>query len=282
MKVGKLDKQMKHLSVGIHYDNPIETTWIGKLLNLDFSFALAGDFISGYFFQMINELFLYNGEDCMFWVFDGITDLINAYLLLTEEEKPLSALYSIFFALHKLPIAYNLCFIIEDDFELFIHTYETFTSMPAKEWGPEFVHIGQNIFFNWVDIMYEWIILESVLDEKVWTLAGEYLAKITSDIMFKSPATKSWNYKNSDVLNSDWGEPLPFWEGIIHEINEILVFYGDAPLDEKWTGVTPLPADEYKPPIPKAEPKVQSSRPGSVLVRAPRQAYRFKIMSKLD
>ena len=77
--------------VGVKYSTPVNGTWVGDLLKVDFTFTSAGDLIAGFVFQIINDLFLYNGEDCMFWAFDALTDAINAYLLLAEEDKPVSA-----------------------------------------------------------------------------------------------------------------------------------------------------------------------------------------------
>ena len=111
------------------------------------------------------------------------------------------------------------------------------------------VKIFWNVFFNWVDIMYEYLTLVEVNESREWTTIGEYLAKILSDIFFKSPITPSWNYKNSDALNEEWGEPQPFFEGSMREINNILEYYGLKPLP-----ITNLdPAQNFM-----SHPKVQS------------------------
>ena len=89
-------------------------------------------------------------------------------------------------------------------------------------WGIALINIGWNVWYNWVDLLYEFIILNQVYQEREWTSTGQYLAKITSDILFKSTLTSTWNYKNSDVLNDEWSEPPPLYEGIINEINDVL------------------------------------------------------------
>lgn len=38
-------------------------------------------------------------------------------------------------------------------------------------------------------------------------MLGTALAKMFTDICFKSPIDDSWNYKNSDVVTDEWGEP---------------------------------------------------------------------------
>lgn len=88
-----------------------------------------------------------------------------------------------------------------------------------------------NIFFNWIDIVYEVLTLYQAYEIREYTTVGTYIAKITSDIFFKSPVTISWNYKNSDMINEEWGEPLDLVNGIINEINQILIYFGEPPLD---------------------------------------------------
>jgi hypothetical protein len=36
----------------------------------------------------------------------------------------------------------------------------------------------------------------------------------------------TWNYKNSDVLNNEWGEPIDLVNGLIKEINFFLELWG--------------------------------------------------------
>ena len=44
---------------------------------------------------------------------------------------------------------------------------------------------------------------------------------------------ETWNYKNSDVLNDEWGEPINLIDGLIKEINFLL---------EQW-GLEKIPVD---------------------------------------
>ena len=81
--------------------------------------------------------------------------------------------------------------------------------------------------------MYELITLWKVQEEREWTQVGTYVAKITTDILFKSPYMSTWNYKNSDVLNDEWGEPIDFYNGVVKELNFLF---------EQW-GLEKIPVD---------------------------------------
>ena len=150
---------------------------------------------------------------------------------------------------------------MKDDIDLLYLKYVIFRSTPPESWGNELVRWMWNAFFNWVDIMYEGIILEQIYKEQAWTLVGEYTAKIVSDVVFKSPLVKTWNFKNSDVLSGDWGEPMPLWTGIITNFNEFLLYFDEAPLSKEITGVEP-PKNSTLKNFKKDEkkPKVGSSR----------------------
>jgi len=165
-------------------------------------------------------------------LFDAFSDFLNGFLILAEESRPLEAVYSFAYAIHKAPIAYYTCDLTLSDYSLIVNFYNTFVLSAPDTWGTYVVTIFWNVFFNWVDIMYEWIILVQVNEEREWTTIGEYMAKIVSDVFFKSPITRSWNYRNSDVLNEEWGEPLDLYYGGIREINSILTYYGYDPLME--------------------------------------------------
>lgn len=82
--------------------------------------------MAGFWFQLINDLFLYNAEECTFWVFDAITDFINGFLILTEENRPIPAIYSLAFGLHKIPVAYYRCNLLILDFAIASNFYTTF------------------------------------------------------------------------------------------------------------------------------------------------------------
>lgn len=212
---------------------------------LDFTFSSAGDLVAGFAFQLMNDLILYNAEDCMFWVFDSFTDLINGFLLLSEEYKPQQALFSFAFALHKSPLAYFTCQSLDTDFKIFMNFYTTFFTQPMSTWGIALINICWNVWYNWVDLLYEFIILEQVYRDREWTSTGQYLAKITSDILFKSTLTSTWNYKNSDVLNDEWNEPPPLFEGVINEINDVLQYYEYDPIPKDISGIEPRPPPDY-------------------------------------
>ena len=155
---------------------------------------------------------------------------MNGFLILTEEERPLEAVMSFSFAIHKGPVAFYTCHKTLSDYQLVVTFYNTFFLTSADTWGPEIVKIVWNVFFNLVDLMYELEFLELANEEREWTTIGEYLAKISSDIFFKSPITTSWNYKNSDALNEEWVEPLSIKDGGIKTINFVLEKLGMDPI----------------------------------------------------
>ena len=106
--------------------NKTMDTELGTFLLLDFTFQSAGDLVAGFAFQLLNDLLLYNAEDCMFWVFDSLTDMINGFLILAEENRPIQAIFSFSYALHKSPIAFYTCKNLEGDLVLMTAFYTTF------------------------------------------------------------------------------------------------------------------------------------------------------------
>ena len=60
-----------------------------------------------------------------------------------------------------------------------------------------------------------------------------------------------WNYKNSDVLNSEWGEPVPLLDGIVRETNNLLELVGLPKIDYEFSdggdGSGPIPNLQDKP-----------------------------------
>ena len=111
-------------------------------------------------------MILYNAEDCTYWVFDSVSDLINGFLILSEENRPFEAVFSFAYSLHKTPIAYYSCKKLDQDYALIVNFYNTFALQPGENWGPYLVTIFWNIFFNWVDIMYEYLTLVDVNDSR--------------------------------------------------------------------------------------------------------------------
>jgi len=176
----------------------------------------------------------------MFWVFDVMTDFLNSFLLLTEERKPMPALYSWSFGLHKAPIAIKYCSVLFIDAEMVIGQYTSYTTLPPTTWGNLFVKYTYNVFFNWVDLMYEFILLEEANNNREWTTIGEQIGKIVSDILFKSTVDKTWNYRNSDVFNDEWGEPRDLYSGMVEEINFFLNYYDLEPIPDEYSTIEKL------------------------------------------
>ena len=68
-------------------------------LSLEFSISQAKDLVAGFFYQGMNDIFLYNAEDCTFWAFDALSDLFNGILLFIEDDQPGLGIMSFSFAL---------------------------------------------------------------------------------------------------------------------------------------------------------------------------------------
>lgn len=93
---------------------------------MDFTFSSAGDLTAGFAFQLINDLILYNAEDCTYWVVDSFSDLLNGFLILSEENRPFEAVFSFAYSLHKTPVAYYSCLKLNKDYALIVDFYNTF------------------------------------------------------------------------------------------------------------------------------------------------------------
>ena len=77
--------------------------------DLYIQFSSIKDVFVGFALQLINDLFLYDFNDCYFWLFDMFTDFINGALLLVQENSPMDSLVSFTYSFHKAPKAYNMC-----------------------------------------------------------------------------------------------------------------------------------------------------------------------------
>jgi hypothetical protein len=72
--------------------------------------------VQWFFYQMLNDIFLYNIENCTFWATDTFTDFINGFLLVIEENDPVKGILSFSYSLHKGPITYYSCKRVTDDY----------------------------------------------------------------------------------------------------------------------------------------------------------------------
>ena len=63
-------------------------------------------------------------------------------------------------------------------------------------------HLVENILFNFGDIMYEMIDMETALGVSDYYRYGKNVGRITSDVFFVNPydGEKVWNEKNSEVI----------------------------------------------------------------------------------
>lgn len=204
------------------YGGLIRKSIYADYLNLYFEYTSAENLVAGFAFQLMNDLFLYNIEDCTFWGFDALSDFVNGFLLLIEDNQAQQSIVSFGYGLHKMPVAYYSCYYALNDYDSVVLFYNSILVSPSL-WGQFVTEIVWKLFFNWVDLIYEAKTLQNAIDQRQWTMIGMYLAKMMSDVFFKDPTDISWNYKNSDVLNSEWGESPTLLQGI----NELLVYWGN-------------------------------------------------------
>jgi len=195
-----------------------------------FTYQNAKDLVQWFFYQLLNDIALYNIQDCTFWAFDTLTDFLNGILLLLEENKPLDGLLSIAYSVHKAPITLFSCSTLYDDYTV-VDRLVNATSTKYDEQGEYIVILFWNVVFNAADIFYETKVFFEAYDEKRWAAIGINAAKIISDIFFKSPVSPSWNYRNSDLINNGLGVPAPLIQGFKTEYNRIMPkLWKDAPL----------------------------------------------------
>jgi hypothetical protein len=57
-----------------------------------------------------------------------------------------------------------------------------------------------NILLNAVDVQLEVATLYSALTQGDYAQVGRYMAKITADLLGKSPIRNSWSYQNSETI----------------------------------------------------------------------------------
>ena len=54
----------------------------------------------------------------------------------------------------------------------------------------------------------------------------KYIGKFSSDVFFKAPFMSGWNYKNNDILSSEWGVA----PSLLKEINALSIYWGLVPV----------------------------------------------------
>jgi len=148
--------------------------------------------------------------------------MMNSFLLLVEDNKPDESILSFGYSVHKGPVAYYTCLPIISDYQMIVNVY-TVAAQTPDQWGSLVVKIFWNIFFNWPDIYYEFRAFENEFEKRNWTMLGTSLAKMFTDIFFKAPIDEeTWNYKNSDVVTDEWGEP----PNLIQGLNDLWMWFG--------------------------------------------------------
>lgn len=181
--------------------------------------------VQWFFFQLLNDVFLYNISDCTFWVTDAFTDFINGFLLVVEENNPMEGLLSFGYTMHKMPVMWYSCKRLQDDYTA-INSFFVAIQKDITQWGDYAITVFWNTVFNLVDIKFELGELKRAYDDRIWAEIGIQSAKIASDIFIKSPISPSWDYENSDILSEGLGEPRPLVKGIKEEYNDFLKLIG--------------------------------------------------------
>ena len=57
-----------------------------------------------------------------------------------------------------------------------------------------------NILLNGIDVKMEVATLYSAFTQSDYAQVGRYMAKITGDLLGKSPIKNSWSYQNSETI----------------------------------------------------------------------------------
>mmetsp|Transcript_11311 Transcript_11311/g.19045 ORF Transcript_11311/g.19045 Transcript_11311/m.19045 type:complete len:220 (+) Transcript_11311:3-662(+) len=121
----------------------------------EFSFDQAQEMVQFFFYQLLNDVFLYNIEDCTFWIFDTITDFMNGILLMIEENDPLTSLLSFSYSFHKAPVSYYSCSRVGSDYAVINDFFISIQKDPAL-WDSYAITVFWNLVFNAADILFEY------------------------------------------------------------------------------------------------------------------------------
>lgn len=138
-----------------------------------------------------------------------------------EENNARESFISFEYGFHKLPVAWFKCSYSLYDYDV-LTNLTTELSNGFDDYGDIVTTFFWNVFFNWVDIMYEVMALSKAYGNRDWFLIGTFAAKIWSDVLFKNPENVSWNYLNSDVITAEWGIAPSFMRGV----EELLAYWG--------------------------------------------------------
>ena len=119
----------KKVSPRVRQDDEEDTESLSyqELFSLQFTYDDAQDLLSGFSFELLKDLFLFNAEDCVFWSFDTFSDFINGFLLILEDDEPMKGLLSFAYSFHKAPIAYYSCYLLFEDYTAIVLFYDTIT-----------------------------------------------------------------------------------------------------------------------------------------------------------
>jgi len=125
----------------------------------------------------MDDLFLYNGQDCTFWLFDVFTDAVYGGLLFIEDDQPMNGILSLSYSMHKAPIMYYSCYTLFYDFQEIVSFFESVVG-DSSNFGPYAIKIFWNLLFNWADLDYEFKTFVKEIENKDWVQIGVYISKI--------------------------------------------------------------------------------------------------------
>ena len=145
---------------------------------------------------MLNELFLYNLNDCSYYVYS----LIDELGLALSNFKSLNigpGILNIMTIVHKEPHTERQCMQLKESWNDMLNVYKWVT---VESIGDTVVSFASNVFFNTADVLDEiyWIAVSYLFED--WEYIGKLIAKITSDLMVKNPIRNSYNYRNSQFI----------------------------------------------------------------------------------
>ncbi len=153
--------------------------------------------VSYYFFQLMNDLVLYNLNDCIYYGYSITNHSINAVVEYSQF-KLWQGTLQIFYIVHKMPVAMNHCIALKETYNDLNNTVNWFKLESLYDTA---YSLTTNLIFNFGDLMQEASTLYSAVRQRNWALVGSYLAKMTSDVIVKSPIRNSWNVKNSESIS---------------------------------------------------------------------------------
>ena len=111
------------------------------------------------------------------------------------------AIINVGLVIHKSPLVYKQCLLILSDIEYIDAMFTLFNQGPFT-FSLE-TQIVENLMFNFGDIMYNQILAKDAIAERNYTVFGETVARIVSDVFYINPTDQNvWSDINSLIIES--------------------------------------------------------------------------------